>query len=62
MLSYETDEYFITSYILHLTYPILTEYGVEHDDVLSVIYDNRNDIENYISLDDGKTWKRDQNR
>ena len=37
-------------------YPILTEYGVEHDDVLSVIYDNRDDIENYISMD-GKTWK-----
>ena len=55
MLSYETDEYFITSYILHLTYPILTEYGVEYDDILSVIYDNRDDIENYISMD-GKTW------
>ncbi|MDO5003529.1 MAG: hypothetical protein Q4E39_04820 [bacterium] len=37
-------------------YPILTEYGVEFDDVLSINYDSRDDIDNYISLD-GKTWK-----
>lgn len=37
-------------------YPILTEYGVEYDDVLSVEYDKRDDIINYISTD-GKTWK-----
>ena len=37
-------------------YPILTEYGVEFDDTLSVKYDTRDDIENYISFD-GKNWK-----
>ena len=39
-----------------IEYPILTEYGVVTNDVLSIIYDNRDDIENYISMD-GKTWK-----
>ena len=37
-------------------YPILTEYGVEFDDTLSITYDTRDDIENYISTD-GKNWK-----
>ena len=37
-------------------YPILTEYGVEFDDTLSIKYDTRDDIENYISFD-GKNWK-----
>ena len=36
-------------------YPILTEYGVKLQDVLSIQYDDRDDITNYISMD-GKTW------
>ncbi|MGM9834754.1 MAG: hypothetical protein ACI31M_03145 [Bacilli bacterium] len=38
-------------------YPVLKEYGVSFDDVLSVSYDDRDDITNYISLDNGQTWK-----
>lgn len=38
-------------------YPILTEYGFKFDDALTVVYDNRDDIINYISLDNGTTWK-----
>lgn len=38
-------------------YPILTEYGVKFDNELTVTYDKRDDIDNYISLDNGTTWK-----
>ena len=41
----------------HAGYPILTEYGVQYDDVLSVSYDSRDDITNYISVDGGTTWQ-----
>ena len=36
-------------------YPVLTEYGVKHDDVVSITYDNRDDIINYVSMD-GENW------
>ena len=39
-------------------YPTLTEYGVEYDSVASISFDNRNDIENYYSIDNGETWKK----
>ena len=41
-------------------YPILTEYGVKPNDVLTVSYDNRDDITNYICLkdcDNEDNWK-----
>ncbi|MCI8347056.1 MAG: hypothetical protein HFJ12_03795, partial [Bacilli bacterium] len=38
-------------------YPILTEYGVKSSSTINIQYDNRDDIENYYSLDNGKTWK-----
>ena len=38
-------------------YPILTEYGVKYDDALTVVYDNRSDIINYIDLGNGEGWK-----
>ncbi|MDF2865930.1 MAG: hypothetical protein K0R72_748, partial [Clostridia bacterium] len=37
-------------------YPILYEYGVNLDSTTSIIYDNRTDIDNYYSLDNGVTW------
>ena len=39
-------------------YPLLTEYGVENDNAIYIVYDNRDDIDNYYSIDDGKTWER----
>ena len=39
-------------------YPLLTEYGVENDSEIYIVYDNRDDIDNYYSIDDGKTWER----
>ena len=39
-------------------YPKLTEYGFEKEDLAYIIYDNRDDIDNYYSIDDGKTWER----
>ena len=38
-------------------YPILKQNEILYDDYYYIEYDNRDDIENYISLDDGKTWK-----
>ena len=37
-------------------YPILTEYGVEVDGSTEIIYDDREDIDNFYSLDNGNTW------
>jgi len=37
-------------------YPILTTYGVRLDDVTTVTYDSRKDIDNYYSVDGGTTW------
>ncbi len=37
-------------------YPILTEYGVEVDGTTEIIYDDRDDIDNFYSLDNGNTW------
>lgn len=38
-------------------YPILTEYGINYQDNLTVEYDNtRDDILNYISTDGGASW------
>ena len=39
-------------------YPLLTEYGVENDNAIYIVYDNRDDIDNYYSIDDGKTWEK----
>ena len=38
-------------------YPILKQNEILYDDYYYIEYDKRDDIENYISLDDGKTWK-----
>ena len=38
-------------------YPILTEYGVKLGSKSYIKYDNRDDITNYYSIDDGATWK-----
>ena len=38
-------------------YPIITQYGVAYGQSLNVTYDNRNDIDNYVSFDNGKTWE-----
>ena len=38
-------------------YPTLTEYGVKLTDKSYIVYDNRNDILNYYSVDNGETWK-----
>ena len=37
-------------------YPILTEYGVEVDGSTEIIYDDRDDIDNFYSLNNGETW------
>jgi len=37
-------------------YPILTSYGVKFDDVTTVTYDSRTDIDNYYSVNGGTTW------
>ena len=37
-------------------YPILTSYGVKFDDVTTITYDSRTDIDNYYSVDGGTTW------
>ena len=37
-------------------YPILTEYGVKVDGTTEIIYDDRDDIDNFYSLDNGNTW------
>lgn len=37
-------------------YPILTEYGIKSGNTISIVYDNRDDIDNYYSTDGGKTW------
>ena len=37
-------------------YPILTEYGVQVDGKTEITYDEREDIENLYSIDNGKTW------
>ena len=38
-------------------YPILTEYGVKLGSKSYIKYDNRDDITNYYSIDNGATWK-----
>ena len=38
-------------------YPILTEYGVKLGSKSYIKYDNRDDIINYYSIDNGATWK-----
>ena len=38
-------------------YPILTEYGVKLRSKSYIKYDNRDDIINYYSIDNGATWK-----
>jgi len=38
-------------------YPIITEYGVMIDSEVSIDFSDRDDIDNYYSVDDGKTWK-----
>ena len=38
-------------------YPILTEYGVKADRTITIQYDSRDDIENYYSVNNGKTWE-----
>jgi len=38
-------------------YPIITEYGVMIDSEVSIDFSTRDDINNYYSIDDGKTWK-----
>ena len=38
-------------------YPILTEYGVKLRSKSYIKYDNRDDIINYYSMDNGATWK-----
>ena len=40
------------------SYPLLTEYGVTFDDSTIINYDNRNDIDNYYSIDNGTTWQK----
>ena len=37
-------------------YPILTSYGVKFDDVTTITYDSRTDIDNYYSINNGTTW------
>ena len=37
-------------------YPILTSYGVDFNSSTTIVYDTRNDIKNYYSLDNGATW------
>ena len=45
--------------IIHSTagYPILTEYGVKLGQDNYIEYDKRDDITNYYSVDNGKTWE-----
>ncbi len=37
-------------------YPVLTSYGVDFDATTIITYDNRTDIDNYYSVDNGITW------
>ena len=37
-------------------YPLIKSDGVSLNDYVAVVYEARNDIENYISLDNGQTW------
>ena len=37
-------------------YPVLTSYGIKFDDITTVTYDSRSDIDNYYSIDGGSTW------
>lgn len=39
-------------------YPILTQEGVKLDGEITIIYDIRDDIDNYYSLDNGTTWTK----
>lgn len=38
-------------------YPIITEYGIRYDNIATIDFDDRDDIDNYYSLDGGTTWK-----
>jgi hypothetical protein len=38
------------------SYPILASYGVIFDDTTTIVYDNRTDIDNYYSTNNGTTW------
>ncbi|HHX17190.1 MAG TPA: hypothetical protein GX725_04730, partial [Mollicutes bacterium] len=37
-------------------YPVLKSYGVDLDATTTITYDNRSDIDNFYSLDNGVTW------
>ena len=37
-------------------YPIITEFGVELQTEISIEFEERDDLENLYSIDDGKTW------
>lgn len=39
-------------------YPYMTEYGVNYSNLSTITYDNRDNISNYYSIDNGKTWKK----
>ena len=42
---------------LNMDYPTLTQEGFTTENSIEITYDNRNDIINEISLDNGETWK-----
>jgi len=57
VLSLDLDKPILPVINSRASYPILAPYGTIFDDVTTITYDSRTDIDNYYSIDNGVTWK-----